>query len=433
VLAQVSDAESLRKCQKLLAERSSTAPPYPGGKLRVTVTTLFECGPQQARGEEFCLAECPARAAGAFEYVRVEHEDQRPPDDPSAVDVGVLDMNHGWPNIGHDAIVMGIQTMACDIREELRAAGLRVRAVSYDVRRGGVIPHAPSPRFANGSGGSAGSNDSYANDGGVFVGTGGPGHLDPRRNDGVSPGSQTIAENPAWEAPLFAWFDAVRAHPGAALLGICHTFGVMCRWLRLAEPVLRGAEKGGKSAGVIDNLLTPAASAHPWFQRMIAESPDGPRIRILDNRLYDLIPSEDARVRPDIAILSRETHGPGGPPGDSLTMIEVARDANGVMPRMLAVNHHPEIVNRTRVLMVLWQKRARGEVTHQWYEERARAMTQTLQDEDSDRRLDLTSRYTLVEPLRFHLYRQIRLRAERLGRPVRLHEDRVMEAAAVSK
>jgi hypothetical protein len=222
--------------------------------------------------------------------------------------------------------------------------------------------------------------------------------------------------------------DAVRAHPQAALLGICHTFGVMCRWLRIAEPVLRGTEKGGKSAGVIDNLLTPAASAHPWFQRMIAESPGGPRIRILDNRLYDLIPSEDARVRPDIAILSRETNGAGGPPGDSLTMIEVARDANGMMPRILAVNHHPEIVNRTRVLMVLWQKRARGEVTHQWYEERARAMTQTLQDEDSDRRLDLTSRYTLVEPLRFHLYRQIRLRAARVGSATTLHEDRVMEA-----
>jgi hypothetical protein len=214
-----------------------------------------------------------------------------------------------------------------------------------------------------------------------------------------------------------------------ALLGICHTFGVMCRWLRIAEPVLRGPEKGGKSAGVIDNLLTPAASAHPWFQRLIAESPDGPRIRILDNRLYDLIPAEDARVRPDIAILSRETYGPGGPPGDSLTMIEVARDADGVMPRILAVNHHPEIVNRTRVLMVLWQKRARGEVTHQWYEERARAMTQTLQDEDSDRRLDLTSRYTLVEPLRFHLYRQIRLRATRLDRRTTLHENRVLEAA----
>jgi hypothetical protein len=376
---------------------------------------LFECGLQQARGEEFCLSECPARAAGVFEYVRVEREDQRPPDDSAAVDVGVLDMNHGWPNIGHDAIVMGIQTMACEIREELLAAGLRVRAVSYDVRRGAVIPRAPAPE-----------------DGGLFVGTGGPGHLDPRRNDGVSEGSQTIAENPEWEAPLFAWFDAVRAHPRAALLGICHTFGVMCRWLRIAEPVLRGPEKGGKSAGVIDNLLTPAASAHPWFQRMIAESPDGPRIRILDNRLYDLIPAEDARVRPDIAILSRETYGPGGPPGDSLTMLEVARDANGVMPRILAVNHHPEIVNRTRVLMVLWQKRARGEVTHQWYEERARAMTQTLQDEDSDRRLDLTSRYTLVEPLRFHLYRQIRLRAERLGRPIVLHEDRVTEAAAAA-
>ncbi len=168
---------------------------------------LFECGLQQARGEEFCLGECPARAAGVFEYVRVEREDERPPDDPSAVDVGVLDMNHGWPNIGHDAIVMGIQTMACEIREELLAAGLRVRAVSYDVRRGGVIPPAP----ATGS------------DGGVFVGTGGPGHLDPRRNDGVSEGSQTIAENPAWEAPLFALVRRrARASAGGAARHLSH-------------------------------------------------------------------------------------------------------------------------------------------------------------------------------------------------------------------
>ena len=358
---------------------------------------LFECGLQQARGEEFCLEECPARAAGVFEYVRVEREDERPADDPSAVDVGVLDMNHGWPNIGHDAIVMGIQTMACEIREELLAAGLRVRAVSYDVRRGGVIPPAPGrPVMAACSSAPAARDTSIR---GATTAC----RKAVRRSRRIPRGSRRSSR----------WFDAVRAHPQAALLGICHTFGVMCRWLRLAEPVLRGPEKGGKSAGVIDNLLTPAASAHPWFQRMIAESPGGPRIRILDNRLYDLIPAEDARVRPDIAILSHETYGAGGPPGDSLTMIEVARDANGVMPRILAVNHHPEIVNRTRVLMVLWQKRARGEVTHQWYEERARAMTQTLQDEDSDRRLDLTSRYTLVEPLRFHLYRQIRLRAER--------------------
>jgi hypothetical protein len=373
---------------------------------------LFECDLQAARGDAFCPGECPARDPAIFEYVQVEREADRPARDANAVDVAVLDMNHGWPNVGHDTIVMGLQMMACDVRHELKDAGLRIRVVSYDVRRGSVIPPAPDA------------------DGGLFVGTGGPGHLDPRRNDGVSWGSQTIVEDPSWEAPLFAWFDAVRAHSQAALVGVCHTFGVMCRWLGIAEPVLRGPEKGGKSAGVLENLLTPEAVKHPWFHRLVEESPGGVRIRVLDNRLYDLIPTNE---RPDVSLLSVETVGVGGRAGASLTMFELARDAGGIMPRVLAVNHHPEIVNRTRVLMVLWQKRARGEVTHEWYEERARAMTHTLRDEDSDRRLDLTSRYTFVEPVRFQLYKQVRLRAARAGRSTTIHEDRILEAAAVAR
>ena len=46
---------------------------------------------------------------------------------------------------------------------------------------------------------------------------------------------------------------------------MCHTFGVMCRWLGIADAVLRGPEKGGKSFGIVDNLLTDAALEHPWF------------------------------------------------------------------------------------------------------------------------------------------------------------------------
>jgi hypothetical protein len=113
--------------------------------------------------------------------------------------------------------------------------------------------------------------------------------------------------------------------------------------------------------------------------------------------------------------LGFETLGPGGPPGDAVTMWEAARDVTGRMPRVFGVNHHPEIVDRARVLMVLWQKRARGEVSHEWYVERAQAMTVTLRDEDADRRLDLTSRYTLFGPLRYHMQRQARLRAATLG------------------
>jgi hypothetical protein len=339
--------------------------------------------------------DCRALESGAFLYARADLPDELPAPDPRVVDVFVLDMNHGWPNVGHDALVMAVRTVTCDLADSLVSTGLRIRAVSCDVRRGGVLPPPPDAH------------------GGIYVGTGGPGHLDPAHNDGVSFGSQGIAEDPAWEAPLFRLFDAIRAAPEAALIGVCHTFGVMSRWLDVAEPVLRGPEKGGKSAGITENLLTDQAVSHPWFGSLVDESPARERIRILDSRLYDLVPRSS--LADVVTPLGFETIGPGGPAGDAVTMWEAARDVTGRMPRVFGVNHHPEIVDRTRVLMLLWQKRARGEVTHDWYAERAQAMTVTLRDEDADRRLDLTSRYTLFGPLRYYMHRQVRLRAASLG------------------
>ena len=69
-----------------------------------------------------------------------------------------------------------------------------MRVLSYDVRRTLQIPQSPNGRFQ------------------LYVGTGGPGHLDPRLNDGVREESQGIAESPAWEAPLFRLFDDIAAH-----------------------------------------------------------------------------------------------------------------------------------------------------------------------------------------------------------------------------
>jgi len=162
----------------------------------------FQCEPQHTFGYDFCITRCPSIATGVFEQIRVEREADQPAADPRALDIAILDMNHGWPNVGHDAIVMGVQTIACDIREALLASRLRVRAISYDVRRGLVIPPKPAS-------------------GGIYVGTGGPGHLDPRQNDGLRDGSQGIQEDPAWESSLFALFDAIhtvdRAKIAAAL------------------------------------------------------------------------------------------------------------------------------------------------------------------------------------------------------------------------
>jgi hypothetical protein len=106
-------------------------------------------------------------------------------------------------------------------------------------------------------------------------------------------------------------------------------------------------------------------------------------------------------------------------------MLEFARDPDGVMPRMFASNHHPEIVDRFRQVMLLEQKYDRGEVSHEWYQERLDALTRTYPDENSDLRLHVTSDYTLLGPLRFHLYRAVQRRAEDLGFEVALEGARV--------
>ncbi|HLA76590.1 MAG TPA: hypothetical protein VJU18_03315 [Vicinamibacteria bacterium] len=366
------------------------------------------CRNKIEHGTEFCREDCPASGPeGVFRYVRVETPADLPPAEERIIDVAILDMNHGWPNLGHDSLVHAILDAGCDLIPLLEDAGLQVRAISFDIRRQAGIPEAPGDRFA------------------VYVGTGGPGHLDPRCNQGGGEGSQGIHEDPSWEAPMLRLFDQIRASPEAALLGVCHTFGVMCRWAGIAEPVLRGPEKGGKSTGLLENLLTPEAERHPWFARFAEELPPSRRLRIVDNRLYDLIP-RGGTVQGAIPI-GYETLGVGGPRGNALTMAEFARDREGFMPRVFGVNHHPEIVDRARQRLILQQKQERGEVSAEWVAERAEILTRTYPDENSDQRLHLTSDFTLLGPLRFHLYRQVRRRAEALGLPIDLHEERILE------
>jgi hypothetical protein len=367
------------------------------------------CSYRQQHGGTSCETDCPASApCGVFEYVRVERPEDEPAEDPRVIDVAVLDMNHGWPNLGHDSLVHAVLDAACEAIPALEDAGLRVRVLSYDVRRSGLLPPGPGPRVR------------------LYLGTGGPGHIDPRENDGRAPWAQGVLENPAWEEPAFRLFDAILADPRAALLAVCHTFGVLCRWSGAARPVLRGAEKG-KCTGVLENVLTWHAGEHPWFRRFAELLGETARLRVVENRLFDLIPDAASWPRWATAI-GFETLGIGGAPGDAVTMIEFARDRGGIAPRMLAVNHHPEIVDRGRQKMILDQKRSRGEVTEEWYRERLDILTRTFPLEDVDQRLHLTSDFTLLGPLRFHLFRQIRERAAPSGRAKGFHEDRVLQA-----
>jgi hypothetical protein len=370
----------------------------------------FLCRHKLPGSPHFCGVDRPADApCGAFEYVRVERPEDLPAADPRIVDVAVLDMNHGWPNLGHDCLVHFILDASCELLPVAQQTGVRVRAVSFDVRRSGMIPEPPGGRFS------------------LYVGTGGPGHLDPHANDGAAEFSQGIHEDPSWQRPLYRLFDEILNDEQAALLAVCHTFGVMCHWSGLARPVLRGPEKGGKSTGVLENVLTPEAMDHPWFGRFGEELADEKRLRVLDNRLFDLVPSLGS-FPSGVAPIGWETLGVGGPRGDALTMIEWARDPGGVMPRVFGVNHHPEVVDRERQLVLVQQKLERGEVSEQWVKERHEALTRTYPDEDSEQRLQRTSDYTLLGPLRFHLWRRVRLRAESLGFAVDLHEDHVVSS-----
>lgn len=371
----------------------------------------YLCRHKLPGGAQFCGSGRPADApCGAFDYVRVERPEDLPPADPHFVDIAVLDMNHGWPNLGHDCLVHGLLDAACEMLPVAQETGVHVRAVSFDVRRAGMIPDPPGRRFS------------------LYLGTGGPGHLDPHANDGASQYSQGIREDPSWQAPLYRLFDRILDDESAALLAVCHTFGVLCHWSGLAQPVFRGPEKGGKSAGVLENVLDLESGDHPWFRRFGEELADDRRLRILDSRFFDLIPRPGA-FPSGVMPIGWETEGVGGPQGEALTMLEFARDPGG-MPRVFGVNHHPEIVDRARQLLILEQLLERGEVTPQWVAERREAMTRSYPDEDSDARLRLTSDYTLLQPLRFHLRRQMRLRTESLGFHAGLREDPLIDGAA---
>ncbi|HET7435270.1 MAG TPA: hypothetical protein VFN10_11230 [Thermoanaerobaculia bacterium] len=307
-----------------------------------------------------------------FEYRRLE--DSVPDADPKRIDVALLDMNHSWPNVGHDSLVHALLKLAEEQRDDLVRAGAKVRVLSFDIRRRLLVPE--PGRFR------------------MHVGTGGPGHLDPRENDGVKQFSQGVDESDAWEAPLFHLFDEILADANSSMFAVCHSFGLVCRWSGVAHPELRPE----KSSGMPLNRLSREALHHPWFEQFARELPDHQHFRVVDNRLFDLILDSAGKSLP----IAFEEGG-----STALTMIELARDDDGAMPRFLGVNHHPEIIDRDHIMQVLDEKRAHGEVDQQWYDERAVTMRDLFQGE-LERQSRLTSYYTLLAPMRHQLAKALR-------------------------
>jgi len=297
------------------------------------------------------------------DLVRIESADDLPTPDRSAIDVALLDMNCGYANVGHDAIVAIVGDAAAEHEAALRASGRRVRVLSYALRDKLMVPdHASRPAD-------------------LYLGTGGPGHLDPRRNT-ASRGTQEVVEDPAWEPRLWELFDAIAADETAALYGVCHTFGLMCRWSGVAEPKLRGPEKGGPMSGIGTNVLTPQALDHPWFAKMAACGGDE-FVPVLDSRHYDLLPTGKMRGGATPIAFEWDTTNMG--PGDALTMLEIARERDGT-PRFFAVNSHPEISEATKVSRFLDAMLASGTIDRESYEQRA-SILPVLRDDRTTERL----------------------------------------------
>ncbi|MCK6684748.1 MAG: hypothetical protein L6R30_20305 [Thermoanaerobaculia bacterium] len=309
-------------------------------------------------------------------YVRVSRPGDEPPPVPGMLEAAVLDMHHGFLNLGHESIV---DTLLRIGREERlnHTDSPKFRVVSYDVRRGMAVPAGPVSRFT------------------IVVGTGGPGALDPRLNDGKASFSQGVAEDAAWEAPLFHFFDRVIADEKVHLLGICHSYGLLARWSGAAEAVLRPEKKGGKSMGAVQNVLTAAAKHHPWFSGLYRVR-KGPVIKVLDSRLFDLIPTG----RGEANVLAYESNGRPDSPGEAVTMLEFARDPDGFGPRVWGVNHHPEIGDRGQQRARLRNLAERGEVSAQWVEERAKALDAWNASIATERGLQWTSSFTFEGPIR---------------------------------
>jgi len=349
--------------------------------------------------------------SSTFSFSRVARGADLPPPAPHLIDIALLDLYYELPNLGHDSLLHIIAGVGHELRPLLEQAGLSLRVISFEVRKRGMLPEPPGGRF------------------GVYIGTGGPGHIDPRRNDGRTPWSQGVQEDGAWEAPARRLFAAILADPEAAMIGICHSFGVLCNWLKVARPTLRGPEKGGKSVGIQQNHLTDEGCAHPWFGRFLGGLADRRRLSVTDSRLFDLLPN-GTPLPPGMSVIAHEVTRDGAR-GEALTTLELARDRGGLMPRFFAANHHPEVYDAALQSRLVSERVAEGPVSRDWLEDRSRIID-SLTDPVISRQIRLTSRLTLVDPLRFHIFRQVRRRMELLGRSSPLREDQALASSPLA-
>lgn len=166
------------------------------------------------------------------------------------------------------------------------------------------------------------------------------------------------------EARIARVLDAVAGDDSEAMLVTGDLFDAVCRWAGIGEARPRSDRLRGPSV----TRLSREALQHPWFRQFAHELPDQQHFLALDDRITDMVLGDPGKTIP----VAFEASGVS-----ALTMLEIARDRDGVMPRFLAMTHQPQ-----------------------------------LTPSSSERREKSTAQYTLIEPLQFHLRRLVsRLRS----------------------
>ncbi|MEZ4699888.1 MAG: hypothetical protein R2834_06130 [Rhodothermales bacterium] len=212
----------------------------------------------------------------------------------SPINVAILDLYNGEPNLGMHAIERFL------LNGRAHYSGRSFTWKTFDVRRRSEVPDL--------------SYDLYISSGG--------------------PGSPFEGVGTAWEDAYFSWLDRLwtfneshRAEGRARhVLFICHSFQLMCRHFGVAEVTRRRSE----SFGVFPVNPTSAGVQDPLFQGL------GDPFYAADFRHWQVVHRHERRIEElGAQILAREKFRPH-------VALEQAIMALRVSPEMVGVQFHPE-------------------------------------------------------------------------------------------
>ena len=270
----------------------------------------LECGYKQRHGRQFCVTDCPASEPGRLLRLRQGRApEDLPASDPRTIDVAVLDMNHGWPNLGHDSLVHAVMDAACDVAPELlRPRGCACARSPSTCAARGCCRSRPGRASRSTSAPAVPATSTRAPT--TACGPSRRASARTRRGRRRRSASSTPCRR-----------DEQRGAPRAsATPSACCAAGRARR-----RPVLRGPEKG-KCSGVLENVLTWDGAPAPLVPALRRAARTGRAAA--RGREPPVRPDPAARRLPRRAACRSATRrcGVGGAPGEAVTMIEFARD-----------------------------------------------------------------------------------------------------------